>query len=189
MIKKFKNIDFKRLIERWFAYIITVIIMGIVIFNGVYLDFTWPNEIYNAVINMTAIIIGFMATMISVLISTTRSKILKKINDCGSTKLLKIYFGESIAFGFILMIYSIILLSGATLIVLYQMALNYVFIMLLSLFISATVRISFFMLRILENIMIENNDDSKNEANKNVARVELTPEKIKENHNRNLAKN
>ncbi|MGD7050765.1 hypothetical protein [Rossellomorea marisflavi] len=65
-----------------------------------------PN-ILNAIVTVSAIIIGFMGTMASVLISLTNSKVMDKIRKKKAEKVLAGYIKISIIAGLLLALYSL----------------------------------------------------------------------------------
>lgn len=67
------------------------------------------DAILNSAITVSSIIIGFLAAMVSVLISISGKRIMKRIREKGAESLLTWYIREAIISGFIVAVFSTIL--------------------------------------------------------------------------------
>lgn len=152
-----KNVDFKYLIERRGPLILSLLCSGF--FSDLAVNSSKYDAVFNALINMAAIIIGFLTTMISILISVAHSSVLRKICRNDGIELLKIYFVEPIVSGFILIVLSVFLLSMDCDNI--YLLCYHVFVFVFVYFLCSTVRISLIMLRIFENVVIEHSSDKK----------------------------
>ncbi|PFC01840.1 hypothetical protein [Bacillus thuringiensis] len=65
--------------------------------------------ILGATVTISAIIIGFLATMVSILISLTNSNVMQRLKNAKANETLSWYIKEAIIIGFILAIYCLVL--------------------------------------------------------------------------------
>lgn len=65
--------------------------------------------ILGATVTISAIIIGFLATMVSILISLTNSNVMQRLKNARANETLSWYIKEAIIVGFILAIYCLVL--------------------------------------------------------------------------------
>jgi chromate transport protein ChrA len=97
-------------IERIYPYIVAVVFGGIVYaLNWELEDVTNFSNVLNAIVTVSSIIIGFLGTMASVLISLTNSKVMDKIRKKKAEKVLAGYIKISIVAGLLLALYSLAL--------------------------------------------------------------------------------
>ena len=123
---------------------------------------TWQNitskdipqfrELLSASVNMSSIIIGFLATMISILITSVDKSVMQKIRKCNAIDLLTNYINVAVISGLFVAIYSV----GYSTVVYrpggwyWYLFLLWVFVTVL--FLTATFRIMQVMLKILTSI-------------------------------------
>lgn len=65
------------------------------------------SDILNSFVNMSSIIIGFLATMISILIATVRKSVMRKIKANNATRLLTNYINTAVMSGILITVYSV----------------------------------------------------------------------------------
>lgn len=117
------------------------------------------HDVLNSYVNMSSIIIGFLATMISILITSVDKTVMKKIRQFNGMNLLTSYINIAVISGLIVAIYSV----GYSSVVdkpdspFWYLFLFWVFIA--TLFLTSTFRILQVMLRILTNIANESETD------------------------------
>lgn len=115
-------------------------------------------EMLNSFISMSSIIIGFLATMVSVLIAAVGKSTMRRIEKNNSTELLTNYINVAIVSGLLAALYSVIFNAFLDD---YDSIYWYLFLLLvfiIILFLSATYRIINYLLLILSNIAKENNN-------------------------------
>ncbi len=117
------------------------------------------HDVLNSYVNMSSIIIGFLATMISILITSVDKTVMKKIRQFNGMNLLTSYINIAVISGLIVAIYSV----GYSAVAdkpdspFWYLFLFWVFIA--TLFLTSTFRILQVMLRILTNIANESETD------------------------------
>ena len=117
------------------------------------------HDVLNSYVNMSSIIIGFLATMISILITSVDKTVMKKIRQFTGMNLLTSYINIAVISGLIVAIYSV----GYSAVAdkpdspFWYLFLFWVFIA--TLFLTSTFRILQVMLRILTNIANESETD------------------------------
>lgn len=171
------NIDWEYKLEQYGPIALGVIGVALLFVFSYQVDDEKVGKIYEAAINISAIIIGFLTTMSSVLITTNKASVLENINRAKKLSTLMRYFHEVIGAGFLVVILSLVLMSKELLCVWAV----YIYIGILVYFLFATVRISIVLLRIFENIMIENTGKEQNKTYK----PHLNEKDIRENIRRN----
>jgi len=63
-------------------------------------------EVLGSVINISSILIGFIATMMSIIIAVADKRVIKRIRDYNGTDLVIAYFAQTLLAGFVVAIYS-----------------------------------------------------------------------------------
>jgi uncharacterized protein YacL len=88
------------------------------IFGGVVYFFNWNisevkhfDLILNATVTISAIIIAFLGTMISILLTLTNTRVMQRIKENGAQNTLTSYISQSIVVGLILAVYSMTLFT------------------------------------------------------------------------------
>jgi len=101
---------YDRFIEKVFPQIIALII-GVVVFISGYDISTTKNfqDLLRSIITISAILIGFLATMMSILIAVSAKRVVKRIRENNATRLLQSYFFQTLASGMTVAILSTLL--------------------------------------------------------------------------------
>ena len=151
------------LIEKYWPYVLATAIV-IICARLKISRFHIPHfpEMLNSFISMSSIIIGFLATMVSVLIAAVGRSTMRRIEKNNSTELLTNYINVAIVSGLLAALYSVIFNAFLDD---YDSIYWYLFLLLvfiIILFLSATYRIINYLLLILSNIAKENRDNDAN---------------------------
>lgn len=141
--------------ERIGPLIISLIIFGLAFLLK--LDFSTLSDykfVYSNVVSFSSIIIGFLITMVSILITLTNRKVMIKIREMKADNLLKYYFVCPIVTGLVLTIFSIILgiAFDDKQLRLSKAMLTDVWIFLSAYFVCTTLRIFIIMLKLLSRV-------------------------------------
>lgn len=115
-------------------------------------------QILSSVITIGAILIGFLATMMSILITITGKRVIKRITALGASGRFTGYFFITLVLGFILVVFSSVLNAFTDLC---GRRSHYVFvawIFVVAFFLLASFRIVHLMARILKNVMEESKE-------------------------------
>lgn len=148
--------------ENCYPYIFGLVFGGVVFaFKWGVSDVNYFEMILNATITISAIIIAFLATMISILITLTNSNVMKKIKDNNAQNTLTSYIMQTITAGLILSVYSLALFmiidySGG-----YSNILLTIFVFLVSVLIFSSFRIVYINSKILKSVLNEQKQESK----------------------------
>lgn len=152
-----------RLVEKYYPFILG----GCSVFICVICKFTSSDipkfeNMLSSYVNMSSIIIGFLATMISILITSVDKNVMKKIKKFNVMNLLTNYINVAVISGLVVVIYSV---GYSTVIdktegVYWYMFLIWVFVA--TLFLAATFRMLQVMLKILTNIANESDKEIEN---------------------------
>lgn len=150
----------KAIFERIAPITLTIIIVIISSFSHV--DFSKIKDykfLYSNIISFSSIIIGFLITMVSILITLTGKRVLKKIHEENADNLLSGYFIYPIASGVVLALYSIIsgILFDESVYFVSSKVMSIIWIALVAYFVLTTCRIFYIMLKLLKSINVENN--------------------------------
>lgn len=112
-------------------------------------------EMLSAVINIAAVIIGFLLTTVSILISLTGKKVIKRIQMNNATSILTLYFASPIVLGFCLIILSTVLIPFDNMDGTWSHILATVLLFNAVYFILTTIRISLLLLNVLRSMSAE----------------------------------
>lgn len=161
-----------RQVEKMYPFIISsVVVLVVVLCNYNVMSHNEFCTVLSATINVSAVIVGFMATMVAVLISTINRKTLRRIKDNDAMGLLNSYFRSALISGLILAVISTILTMLVGSDNLTTKITSWVWFFLASFFIFSSLRVILIMLTILESFSTE-------AAKENVGdRVEADPNK------------
>lgn len=149
-----------RFIEKWYPFafgIVAVIFCIVQDITGK--DIPRFHELLSSLVNMSSIIIGFLATMISILITSVDKRVMQKIRKCNAMDLLTNYINVAVISGLFVAVYSV---GYSTVIDSAKCWCGYLFLLWVfaaALFLAATFRIMHVMLKILTSIAKE--DDQK----------------------------
>ena len=98
--------------ESYFPYVVSLAVIGVACyFKFSFIALANAKEILSSVINITAIIVGFLATMISILLATNANRVMKKFQHFNAIDRLTSYIKHAVASGFFLTIYSTLFYS------------------------------------------------------------------------------
>lgn len=163
----FKGKKFRVFIEKYWPYALSAVVVMLCARLKI-TRFHIPHfpEMLNSFIGMGSIIIGFLATMVSVLIAAVGRSTMRRIEKNNSTELLTEYINVAIVTGLLAALYSVIFNAFLDD---YESIYWYLFLLLIFiivLFLSATYRIINYLLMILSNIAKENKDNQANMESK-----------------------
>lgn len=159
----FKNKDWKLFLEKYLPKIFISLYILIIFINFVVFQYDIKfaiesTDVYNSIITLAAIIIGFLATMVSVFISVIGSNVIRRIQNKNKTELIRIYLEEAIISGFILVIISIVFLFLYSNKVEINMYWHLIYLGLIVYFLLSTGRILWISLNILSSVLLEETD-------------------------------
>ena len=120
------------IIENFYPLVISIIISVAcsVVFRNIKIEDD-VNSILSAVLNFTAIIIGFLGVVISILFgSPVNSIVVLVMGDSRYKKLLKRYFFSAIISGFILILFTIIIFFRVTIDAMFENVINLILFIL-----------------------------------------------------------
>lgn len=156
-----------RFIERHYPFIVSICIsLGVLIAKINLHDIKNLKEILSSVVNLSSILVGFLAAMISILIAIAGQRVMKRIKDNNASDLLKSYFFGSVSSGFIVVIYSTFLNIWVDLDNEASRWLLISWSLIVSFFILSSFRIIYIMMLILKAVLIEY--DTKDDESKTV---------------------
>ena len=146
--------------ESWYPYVFAIILGGIVYF------FKWGitdvekfDLILNASVTISSIIIAFLGTMVSILVTLTSAKVMKRIRDHGAENSLTSYISQTITAGLILALYSMTLFMFLEYKGIFSNALLTVFVVLLTFLFVSSFRIMNLIAGILKAVLSEKNQE------------------------------
>jgi uncharacterized protein YacL len=116
--------------------------------------------ILNSTVTISSIVIAFLGTMVSILISLTNEKVMKRIKDYGAQNTLTGYIAQSIITGLVLAVYSIILFMFLDYNGVWSNLLLAILAMLLCFFVFSSYRIMRVTSKILSTILKDRTLDS-----------------------------
>ena len=143
------------MLERWYPQITAVVVALGVFFLPYDLSGKNFSQILSSVITIGAILIGFLATMMSVLITITGRKVIKRISALGASGQFTGYFFVTLTSGFILVVASTALNPFTELKGTLSHFLFVGWIFVVTFFILAAFRIVHLMAKILKSVMEE----------------------------------
>lgn len=154
-----RGISIMRKWEVLYPYVFAIVVcVPILIFGWKISDVKNFSSILNSAVTISSIIIAFLATMISILISLANARIMRRINKGDAEGLLTTYINTSIISGLLLAVYSMILnifLDSSGLVSNLLLAF---FGSLLVFFILSSYRIILLISGILSNVLKENKE-------------------------------
>ncbi|WP_449188153.1 hypothetical protein [Veillonella sp.] len=171
----FKNKDWKLYLEKYLPKIFIFVYILIIFINFQFFRYDIKfaiesTDVYNSVITLAAIIIGFLATMVSVFISVIGSNVIRRIQNENKTELIRNYLEEAIISGFILVITSIGFLFLYSNKVELNVCWHLIYLGLIVYFLLSTGRILWISLNILSSVLLEENDRKTNVYHPNIKR-------------------
>lgn len=149
--------NMRRIWELYYPIIFaTLIIIPVLIYKWDLSNVKNISSILSSGVTIGAIVIAFLATMISILISISNVEVMKRINRNDAEGDLIIYIEVTIISGFLLAVYSLVLnafigTSGTSSHVLFT-----IFVWILTFFIFSSYRIIHIFSRILNQVLKEN---------------------------------
>lgn len=156
-----KNIKEELVVERGYPFVLSALIV-IVAYSCNYniIAHSKFSSVLSATINVSAVIVGFMATMVAVLISTINRKTLRRIKDNNAMGLLNSYFRSALINGLLLAVFSTILTMFVGVDDSLIRHLAYLWIFMASYFVFSSLRVILIMLTILESFSLEMSEES-----------------------------
>ncbi|NLO89927.1 MAG: hypothetical protein GX088_06355 [Clostridia bacterium] len=149
-------------VERFFPFVCAIFAGFAVFIYGLKLkDIKNVNELLAATVNVSAILIGFLSVMISILISITGSRVMKRIRENNATELLNSYFFWALISGFIVAISSMVLTVFYNIDLASAKFLTALWVFITTFFLISSFRIVLILLRILKNVVEEDEAASK----------------------------
>lgn len=150
--------------EKWYPLTIAIITSLFIFYKGYKLaDIVNIGELLTATITICSILIGFLAVMMSILVTITGKRIMRRIKASNASNLLNSYFYWAVISGFIASVGSLLLT------VIYQNNINYsnyilsLWLLVVLLFLLCSFRIVLVLLRILRHI-IKTDEKSSDET-------------------------
>lgn len=148
--------------EVTYPYLFSLITgISVVIFKWDISDVENFTSILNSAVTVSSIVIAFLATMLSILITLTNADVMKRINKGDAEGLLVSYIKSTIIAGLLLAVYSMILYIFLDLSGLVSRILLAFFVALLGFFILSSYRIIHIVSNILGEILKENKPQSQ----------------------------
>ncbi|MEN6349352.1 MAG: hypothetical protein ABFD08_08165 [Syntrophomonas sp.] len=114
-------------------------------------------EVLRATISVSAVLVGFMATMIAILISNISTETISYIKDNDHISLLNSYFHSALLSGFVLAIGSTICIFSKNMTGIKALVISDLWVGASSFFVFSSFRVIFIMLAILREISDEKN--------------------------------
>ncbi|MCX2735672.1 hypothetical protein CHR37_07410 [Bacillus velezensis] len=124
------------------------------------------DAILNSSVTVSSIVIAFLGTMISILISLTNAEIMQRIFEHKGDSDLTSYVKTSIIFGLILAVYSMFLYVMIDSTGLFSKLLLVLFVMLLTIFILSSYRVIQVVSKILSAVLEESKRNTKTQPAK-----------------------
>ena len=112
-------------------------------------------QILNAVINISAILIGFLGAMVSILIVSSSKKVIRLLKTCNRIDCFNGYFKCAVIIGMASACFSVIMLGMPKQVNLWHHYLFYIWLFFITLFIGSAARIIYIMLKILASVLAE----------------------------------
>ncbi|MCM3404244.1 hypothetical protein [Cytobacillus oceanisediminis] len=151
-----------RKLESAYPYVFSIIALVIIIFMKWNIsDVKNFSSILGSAVTISAIVIAFLATMLSILITLTNAEVMKRINAGDGEGLLISYVNTAIIAGFILAVYSMILYIFIDLSGLASNILLAIFTGLITFFILASYRIINLVSGILGKVLKEKKTETQ----------------------------
>lgn len=138
-------------IERIWPYAITVI-LGALFYKAKINEIKNFKDILTCNVTFASIIIGFLATMLSILVASSDKPVVVKLKNKNKFKLLNLFITIPIIVGFISVISSFFLIPNSESKTLSTSKLFYIFICLTILFIATAIRAITVMVFLINNI-------------------------------------
>ncbi|KXH86787.1 hypothetical protein [Sporosarcina sp. HYO08] len=117
--------------------------------------------ILNATVTLSSIVIAFLGTMISILLTLTNAKVMQRIKDNGAHNTLTSYISQAIVAGLILAIYSMILFMFMDYEGKYANILLIAFVLLITFLFFSSYRIMYVISNILKSVLHEQRQEEQ----------------------------
>ncbi|WP_338473337.1 hypothetical protein R4Z10_21580 (plasmid) [Niallia sp. XMNu-256] len=145
-----------KLWESCYPYVFAIIFGVMVYFFGWEIsDVNKFDLILNATVTLSSIIIAFLGTMISILLTLTNAKVMQRIRDNGAHNTLTAYISQAIVAGLILVIYSMTLFMFMDYEGKYANILLIAFVLLITFLFFSSYRIMYVISNILKSVLNE----------------------------------
>lgn len=146
--------------ESWYPYVFAIISGGIVYLLKLEIsDVEKFDLILNASVTISSIIIAFLGTMISILLTLTSAKVMQRIREHGAENSLTSYISQTIVVGLILALYSMSLFMFLEYNGEFSNALLTTFVVLLTFLFVSSFRIMNLIAGILKSVLSEKNEE------------------------------
>lgn len=163
----------KQVIEKYYPLLIAVVIALILL---LYTDLRLNNipkfdSILSGTVTISSIIIAFLGTMVSILITLTNTKVMQRINHYDAGPTLTAYISGTIYSGLLLAVYSLMLYPFTELKSKSVSEILFIlFVFLTTYFLLSSFRINLITLNILKNVLTD-----KKERENDVSNPQLDP--------------
>lgn len=152
------------------------------IFNSITLcDISNLKEMLSAIINISAVIIGFLLTSVSILIALTGKRVIKRIQKNNSMGIFTSYFASPVALGFSLIVLCTVFIPIDKLSGYWSHTWVSILVFISCYFLFSSIRISILLLSILKNIAGEVDPPSNVETKEAVYKP--NPDNVFKNRN------
>jgi len=160
-------------VEKMYPFIVSsIVVLAAIYSNYNIIGHKEFSAVLAATINVSAVIVGFMATMVAVLISTINRKTLRRIEQNDAMELLNSYFHSALISGLILAVISTIITMFVGTDTIATKITSCAWLFLASFFAFSSLRVILIMLTILKSFSTETSEDTvsnKVEADPNKA--------------------
>lgn len=146
------------------------ILVGIVVYI-LKVDITDVNNfssIISSAVTISSIVIAFIATMISILISISNSAVMKRINNNSAEGMLISYIKTTVVSGLLLAMYSLVLNMYLDMEGIFSRLMLIIFVVMLVYFVLCTYRIISIVTGVLTQVLSENKEKDQKEKSKPV---------------------
>lgn len=157
---------YERDIERYLPMAVAFASFFIVLFLGFDINSVCGfKDLLRSIITISAILIGFLATMMSILIASSTKKVVENIRKNHATKLLKSYFVQTLTSGFVVAVLSTLLNMADGMKGDISRMILACWVGIVSFFLLCAARIMWVMVGVLHGVISENIGEDKDSAN------------------------
>jgi hypothetical protein len=158
----------KLLIEKYSPFFVALVTAVFLILNKIDIaSFKNITDMLSSITNIASVLVGFIATILSILIALPTHKVIQRIMMNDSIKHLRMYFASSIALGLVTMLFTLFLYPFVDVTVNDIQLPSWVFSIWLSIFIYfilSCVRVIWILLLLLNTESILNNEQNQPEV-------------------------
>jgi hypothetical protein len=143
-------------IEKWYPHIVSILLaIPVAIYKWNISDIENFTNILGAAVTISSIVIAFLATMLSILITLTNAEVIQRIINGDGEGLLVSYIRTAIVAGLLVALYSMTLYALLNVPETLSMILLMIFVTLISFFILSSYRIIHLVSKILTEVLGE----------------------------------